>query len=482
MCSSPVFSQTNILKEFSIQGLYCGITKSSDQGLAVVYENAHTVYLVKMDSLLNISWTKQLNISVSTDPMNIITTTDGGYIISSLFFNGGSFRTLLIKTDSQGNTLWSYYYERNWPVVTVGMVATATNGAVVLNNDFSIFEIDSLGNVLTSVKCSANSDVSASSLLAFNGAYYVYGVSRTSGIADFYLTKLNASLQVVWTQEYDGNYPSVYATCMQKGLNNTLVLAGYIPYTSDTAFIFSVDLNGNFLWGKLYFNPGTSVFSIHTDTSGYYVLGGMLTDPTYQNSKDVLIRIHDDGTFMDAVCTGNSYASGFGAENVEEIVDGYNNDFYVLTSNFVLKSTYETNPLCYYSNLTYSVSTFSASTVPVSFSMNSVPLVPTTVTVNSINAGLPEVNCNNSGISESYNSSSIEVNYFSEEQILEVSSSNTMHQGSVGIFDFLGKEVVQYPIREESEKKFSLSNLPAGIYFLLVQADANYHTLKFLKR
>ena len=310
----------------------------------------------------------------------------------------------------------------------------------------------------------------------------MYGASRTLGVDDFYLAKLNSALQVDWAQMYDGNYPSVSSTCMQIGLNNNLVLAGYIPYTSDTAFIFSVDLNGNFLWGKLYYNPGTTVFSIHTDTSGYYILGGMITDAAYQNSKDVLIRTSDDGSFVDAVCTGNFYASGFGAENVEEIIDGYNDDFYVLTSNFVLKSTYETNPLCYYNIPTYTVSTFSASTVPVTFNMNSVPLVPTFLFVSCTNAVLPEITCNNTEIGESYSSSSIDVNYFSEEQTLEISSPNTIHQGSVEIFDFLGKEIIQYPLHEQSQKKFSLSPLPTGIYFLRVQADADYKTLKFIKR
>jgi hypothetical protein len=477
------FSQTNRLKEYSIQGLNCGITKTSDQGVAVVYENAHIHYLMKMDSLLNVSWTKQLNLPVTASPVNIIETTDHGLLISFYYPNGGSFRTLLIKTSAQGNVLWSYYYERNWPVNPVGIVATALNGAVIVNNDFSIFEIDSVGNVLTSAKCFGAPSLSASSLVALNGEYYIYGNSVTSGMDVLILTKLNSTLQIDWTMKYDGNFPELYSTCMQSGLNNNLILAAYIPEGyEDTTLIISVDLNGNVLWGKMYNDLGTTIFSIHADNSGEYILGGLLTDSTYKFSKDVLIRIHDDGTFNDAFCTGNSYASGNGLEYIDEIINGYNNnDYYVLSSNFILKSTFEQYPLCYSSVLNYTASAATFSATSANHTIMNEPLTPVAVNVNAVSASLPQVVCNNVGMAENNISSSVEIKYFSNDQRLEINSSNTIHKGSVDILDFLGREVVHYPLHEEFTKTISCSDFPAGIYILQIQADAEYKAVKILK-
>jgi hypothetical protein len=484
ICSTSVFSQSNILKEFSIQGLYCGITKTSDAGVAVVYKNQQSIYLVKMDSLLNIIWTKNLIIPNTVDPKNIITTTDGGFIISFNYIDGNLWTTLLVKTNSQGNVLWSFYYDRNWTTDPFGLIPTSTNGAFVLNNDLSFFEVDSLGGV-SSCYTSQNFNyyLSASSIQKLNGDYYIYGVVTLANVGDedLFVAKLNSAMQMEWTMIYDANHTTIYATSIREGLNNNLVFTGYIQGMSDTAFVLSVDLSGNLLWGKVYNDLGTYLFDIHADNSGYYYLGGMITDGAYQYSKDVLIKTDLNGSFVDAVCTGNSYASGFGLEYIEEIIDGYDNDFYVLSSNFVLKSTFEKYPLCYYNIPAYTDAIYDCTVIPEVITLNPVALTAVSVPVTDANSSLPVVDCH-VGVAETSVSNSTHVNYISDSHLLEVSASKEIHQGSIDIFDLPGKKVNHYSLHDESAKTFSLSNLPTGIYFVLVQTDDELQSLKLVKQ
>jgi len=73
---------------------------------------SHDVYLIKCDANGEIVWTKVYGGSSADGAYSIQQTVDGGYIISAHVnsFGAGLHDVYLIKTDAQGDTLWTKIY------------------------------------------------------------------------------------------------------------------------------------------------------------------------------------------------------------------------------------------------------------------------------------------------------------------------------------------------------------------------------------
>lgn len=87
------------------------------------------IYLVKADSLGNLTWTKKYASSANDNGADVKQTADGGYIIagSSTGFNGNGLygsNAFLLKTSANGNIFWCKYY---------GFSANAGDGANSVN-------------------------------------------------------------------------------------------------------------------------------------------------------------------------------------------------------------------------------------------------------------------------------------------------------------------------------------------------------------
>ena len=93
------------------------ITLTSDSGIiAVVSFFAGGFYLLRLDSSVNILWTKHFNdtsANYAYDASVVIETKNNNFLIigSNNALNGGANKGLLIKTNSSGNILWSKNYE-----------------------------------------------------------------------------------------------------------------------------------------------------------------------------------------------------------------------------------------------------------------------------------------------------------------------------------------------------------------------------------
>ncbi len=69
------------------------------------------VYLVRTDSSGNLLWSKCYGLSTSETAFNIIETSDGGFLISGMRqLTPSNYDALVIKTDSLGNMLWNKQY------------------------------------------------------------------------------------------------------------------------------------------------------------------------------------------------------------------------------------------------------------------------------------------------------------------------------------------------------------------------------------
>jgi hypothetical protein len=257
------------------------------------------VYLIKTDSLGDTLWTKTFG-GVSSDiARSVQQTSDCGYIIAggTMSFGAGSWDVWLLKTDANGDTLWTWTYG------------------------------------------STGGDYGESAQETIDGGYIIVGSKWTSGTdCDLLLAKLNENGDTLWTKTYSGsNYACGCA--VQQTSDSGYIVAGVI---SHNVWLIKTDENGNIIWQKTY-SGDTEQYPIdvqQTTDSGYIVVGVIGGWPR----DGYVIKTDSCG---DTLWTKRLIGEGHeGVASVQEIYDGCyiiagwtesygvgNRDFYVIKMN-----------------------------------------------------------------------------------------------------------------------------------------------------
>jgi hypothetical protein len=161
------------------------------------------VWLIKTDAQGNMEWDKTFGGSASDVGEDIKETTDGGYIITGYTESNsnGLYDVLLIKTDSNGNEIWSKNigdgnYEGGSSVaqthdggyIITGYTISYGNGA----KDIWLVKTDNAGNEEWNYTFGGiNNEAGQQILQTFSGGYVIVGYteSRGSGQKDVKLIK-----------------------------------------------------------------------------------------------------------------------------------------------------------------------------------------------------------------------------------------------------------------------------------------------------
>lgn len=477
---SSAVAQQNLVHEYMIQSGNSDFTTTSDSGLAILFINNNSYFLVKTDSLLNQTACVEIHIPVQASHKQIIQTSDHGYLVSFANSNSGNTNTLLVKTDSVFHVLWSYIYDRNWTLAPVGMLPMDNGDAIIMNDDFSFFRVNSFGTATASGRITNfNYFFHATSFMKLNNYYYVSGYTHNFSPYGIFLARFDSAFQFQSFSFYDtgGDY---FVTSMRPGINNNIVLTGYFrtynPLQFHLPFLLSSDLNQNFQWCKTYSGFESEIYDVYADPSGFYLMCGVSFDSLTSDSREVLIKTLADGTFQAAFGTGNSYAGGFGLESFNELLPGYHNDFYAVSTNLILKSTLQMNPFCYYGPLFYPDSIVFFPTTNNFATTASVNFALTPVVVTETTASLPRYYCNNVNIDEPATNELGKIDYLVEQKIVLCSFMDTLPTCFVSITDVSGRLFYEKKINNCNTIEISVSCLNAGIYFVSVQGGNRFFT------
>jgi gliding motility-associated-like protein len=253
------FGQGTFIK--TINGMHFGrnvrVFQTNDQGIAVF--SLDSLKLYKFNSCGNAEWAKQYNIPIGFYPGDIIKTKTGGFALLNRIPNGSIYHSIvtlvdasgtiiwsrsiedpnysqfpytisedsngnfvilanaaplmqqsyfnaLIKLDSNGNFLWSKFYE--FGPIWGGAIVTS-DGGILARNGSTIFKTDSTGNFQWASTISPTSHYLAP--LEVSDGYIITGVTTTNKIS-FY--KLNFQGNPVWggrkILDLPGNPPLLY--------------------------------------------------------------------------------------------------------------------------------------------------------------------------------------------------------------------------------------------------------------------------------
>jgi hypothetical protein len=259
------------------------------------------IYLIKMDSMGNLKWSKTYGGAGNDFGHSLEKTKDGNYIILG---HGSSFSKeyndlCLIKIDNDGKVIWSKAYGLDASDYANSVIATSDGGFVILaetinfigndkNSDILIIKVDAEGVIQWSkVFGGNNTDYAYSIQQTKEGGYIVGGETNSYGAGewDFYLLKLKADGAVEWSKTY-GESGTDFGRYAQQTPDGGYIIGGNTVNYRAEGFdicLIKVDLNGEIEWTKVYGGAGTDyLLNLKiVGEKGFVVVG-------YTNSSDLL--------------------------------------------------------------------------------------------------------------------------------------------------------------------------------------------------
>ncbi|MCD4747323.1 MAG: T9SS type A sorting domain-containing protein, partial [Bacteroidales bacterium] len=212
----------------------CGYTESFGEG-----EN--DIYVLKLDENGNEIWIKTYGGMAAEMGRKIIELSDGNYVIlgNTGSFGAGNRDIYLLKTDQEGNVLW-----------------TQTYGTDGYQDAFSVKETSDGGFIIA-----GHSDIHETDLL------------------EAYVIKTNFYGYLTWEGLYEGsdNFYD-YAKDVVETPNGNFLVCGHTKIREtrkNQAFLFFVDQDGNEIWTEEFGDTGSDwANSICTTSDGNFVIAG----------------------------------------------------------------------------------------------------------------------------------------------------------------------------------------------------------------
>jgi hypothetical protein len=263
---------------------------------------------------------------------SLLQTADGGFVLAGTIHSGVSSGDFwLVKTDENGDSLWSRTFGGTGSAGIVtdrcnSVLQTADGGYVlagfsrttpaVNRNDFWLVKTDENGDSLWSRTYGGDEywDECWSVIETADGGYALAGCSYSfgSGGQDFWLVKTDADGDSLWSRTYGGsNDDKCYS--VQQTSDGGYVLAGHSWSFGNglTDFwIVKTDRNGDSLWSRTYGGAGwEECYSVHQTTDGGYILAGAGHSGDRVFTDFWLIKTDADGDSL----WGHSYG-GSGAD------------------------------------------------------------------------------------------------------------------------------------------------------------------------
>ena len=252
-------------------------------------------FIVKMDNLGNMEWSKTVGGIGQEDAFDIVETGDNGFMIAgyTTSFNVDGMDIFLFKLDGLGNLLWSRTYggSNNERAATIAI--TSDGGAIISgytdsygagNRDFFLLKTDGAGFMSWFKTYGGSAYESARSVIqTVDDGYLIHGSSSSlgSGDANALLIRTNSFGVTLWAKLY-GNIFNDYGTSIVECVGGDLLLSGVSKKTQIGAgycYILRTDSLGNVDWGYTYMAsvPGYGLFGpyVMEANDGGIVMAGM---------------------------------------------------------------------------------------------------------------------------------------------------------------------------------------------------------------
>ncbi len=449
------------------------------------------VVLVRLDELGNTVWSKIYGENNADYGWTVDQASDGGFIVGahSESYGAGSHDVMLIKTDGNGNINWVKYYGGSSADGAYSMQQTADGGFIVAAHtnsfgagvhDLYLIKTDENGDTLWTKTYGASSqDYLQGVYQTADGGYIAaaYSAGFGAGSNDFYLVRANNSGDTLWTNSYGGSGSDV-GYSVQQTTDGGFIVAGYTTSFgagNNDVYLIKLDPNGNVLWAKTYGGSGADYsFSVRQTADGGFVVAGQ-TFSFGSNGDAYLIRTDNNGNHLWSYAYGgNGEDKAWSVKQAGDggyVIAGYTNSFGEGNQDiYIIKTDADGNSGC--NQMLAPTITGDAATL-ISKTLTSVSSgaiesaagniqISTTITENLLCqtvTGIPEEKIEDQEFQ-------LYPHPFKTQTKIKIGNIEKYPGGlTLLIFDILGRQVQRIDNIHSAEIVISRGTLPAGVYF-----------------
>jgi hypothetical protein len=285
--------------------IFTGYTKSFGA-------DSNDVYLVKTDNQGNQDWFRLYGGSGYDDARSIQQTADGGYILAgrSTSFGLGDNDIYAVKTDSNGDTLWSRTYGGTDTDIAESVVQTNDEGYAIAgytrNQTSNLWQMylmktNIIGDTLWIRSYEAPGNRAAYSVdQTIGGGYIICGWNPfgSGSESDIYLIRTDVLGNVLWTTSYGGDGEEA-AFDVHQTMDGGFIIAGWTDSFGagyGDFYLVKTDSVGDTLWTNTYGGTdGEGAYSVKETSDGGYVLAGVTYSFGAQNGDMYLVRTNPQG-------------------------------------------------------------------------------------------------------------------------------------------------------------------------------------------
>ena len=223
---------TSIIQTADGGFVLAGLTESFGAG-------SYDFWLIKTNPDGDSLWSRTFGGRENDVCRSIIQTADGGFVLAGLSesFGAGSYDIWLIKTNPDGDSLWSHTFggrddDRCYSLIQMadgGFALAGRTASFGVGTDFWLVRTNENGDSLWSRSFGGeNYETCASAIQTSDGGLAMAGITSSFGVgnADFWLMRTDASGDSLWSCTFIGGMQD-YCNSLSRASDGGFVLAGY---------------------------------------------------------------------------------------------------------------------------------------------------------------------------------------------------------------------------------------------------------------
>lgn len=271
-------------------------------------------WLIKTDAVGNLEWSETYGGSGIDNIYDVKQTPDGGYIVAGRTDQDGSSYSMvwLIRTDAMGDTLWTKTFGENDKAELANSVEITNDGGFIIagmkevepyddpHEEFWLIKTDSDGNLLWSrTHGGAGYDAAFSVKQSSDLGFIIIGTTEVPlSLEDIRLVKTNQDGMLEWEKTYGGLFNDAGLDVIQTQ-DGGYMLTGKIQSAVWDPFdmwVIKTDEDGNQIWDNLFGGSAMDMgYALTADPESGYLLAGITTTPGTGNANGWLVKIDEDG-------------------------------------------------------------------------------------------------------------------------------------------------------------------------------------------